>query len=232
MSEVLIYTGKVLVIQAIFYGFYRLVLRNSIRHGWNRLFLLAALVVSFAIPFIQIPDQLSVQPLEESPVIVWMHESAMEFEVVPVPKESGEANFSMWYLLPWLYVLVTCLLIGRSAVYLIFIQKLKKHSEYVKKRWFKLFKTSQTRPFSFFSNVFIPKDIFGSNAFDQILAHECVHVKQRHSIDRLLMDFFVSLFWFNPFIYLYRNALIEIHEFQESPSSSKFIQRKFAIFQF
>ncbi|WP_424963403.1 peptidoglycan DD-metalloendopeptidase family protein [Ekhidna sp.] len=214
MSEVLIYIGKVLVIQAIFYGFYRLVLRNSIRHGWNRLFLLAALVVSFAIPFIQIPDQLPVQPLEESPVIVWVQESAMEFEMVPVRKESGETAFSVWYLLPWLYVMVTCFLIGRSTVYLFFIQKLKKHSEYVKKRWFKLFKTSQTRPFSFFSNVFIPKDVFGSNAFDQILAHECVHVKQRHSIDRLLMDFFVSLFWFNPFIYLYRNALIEIHEFQ------------------
>lgn len=214
MSEVLIYIGKVLVIQAIFYGFYRLVLRNSIRHGWNRLFLLAALVVSFAIPFIQIPDQLPVPPLEESPVIVWVQESAMEFEMVPVPKESGETHFSLWHLLPWLYVLVTCFLIGRSTVYLVFIQKLKKHSEYVKKRWFKLFKTSQTRPFSFFSNVFIPKDVFGSHAFDQILAHECVHVKQRHSIDRLLMDFLVSLFWFNPFIYLYRNALIEIHEFQ------------------
>ncbi|MEQ8629702.1 peptidoglycan DD-metalloendopeptidase family protein [Ekhidna sp.] len=214
MSEVLIHIGKVLVIQAIFYGFYRLVLRNSIRHGWNRQFLLAALVVSFVIPFIQIPDQLPVQPLEESPVIVWMQESAMEFEMVPIPKENGDVDFSLWYLLPWLYVLVTFFLIGRSTVYLVFIQKLKKHSEYVKKRWFKLFKTSQTRPFSFFSNVFIPKDIFGSNAFDQILAHECVHVKQRHSIDRLLMDFLVSLFWFNPFIYLYRNALIEIHEFQ------------------
>ncbi|WP_425390451.1 N-acetylmuramoyl-L-alanine amidase [Ekhidna sp.] len=214
MSEVLIYIGKVLVIQAIFYAFYRFVLRNSVRHGWNRLFLLAALVVSFAIPFIEIPDQLPVQPLEESPVIVWMQESAVEFVMVPVPKESGEANFSMWYLLPWLYVLATVILIGRSIVYLFFIQKLKKHSEYVKKRWFKLFKTSQTRPFSFFSSVFIPKDVFGSDAFDQILAHECVHVKQRHSIDRLLMDLLVSLFWFNPFIYLYRNALIEIHEFQ------------------
>ncbi|WP_420316375.1 peptidoglycan DD-metalloendopeptidase family protein [Ekhidna sp.] len=214
MSEVLIYIGKVLVIQVVFYGFYRLVLRNSIQHGLNRLFLLAALVISFIIPFIQIPERMPIQPLVESPVIVWVQESALELEVVPVNAESEEVLFSVWHFIPLVYTLVTCILFIRSGMYLFFILKLKKHSLYVKKRWFKLFKTSQTRPFSFFSNVFIPKDVFGSNAFDQILAHECVHVKQRHSIDRLLLDFLVSLFWFNPFIYLYRNALIEIHEFQ------------------
>ena len=89
-----------------------------------------------------------------------------------------------------------------------------KPTRWVRKYWFKLFKTTQSRPFSFFSNVFIPDDIFGTKSFDQIVAHECVHVWQLHSVDRLLVDFLVALFWFNPFIYLYRRALIEVHEFQ------------------
>lgn len=213
MSEVLVYIGKVFLIQALFYGFYKLVLKQSLRHSWNRFYLLAVLILSFGIPFIETPYQQAIEPLNTDYVITWVQESAMEYELTPIISTS-ESTFNYWSVLPWLYSAIVCYLISRSVAYLFILQKLKKHSEYVKKQWFKLFKISQPRPFSFFSNVFIPEQIFGTSSFDQILAHECVHVKQRHSYDRLLMDFLVSLFWFNPFIYWYRNALIEIHEFQ------------------
>ena len=201
------------MIQALFYGFYKLVLKQSLRHSWNRFYLLAVLILSFGIPFIETPYQQAIEPLNTDYVITWVQESAMEYELTPNISTS-ESTFNYWSVLPWLYGVIVCYLISRSVAYLYLLQKLKKHSEYVKKQWFKLFKISQPRPFSFFSNVFIPEQIFGTSSFDQILAHECVHVKQRHSYDRLLMDFLVSLFWFNPFIYWYRNALIEIHEFQ------------------
>ncbi|MEQ9007718.1 MAG: peptidoglycan DD-metalloendopeptidase family protein [Ekhidna sp.] len=213
MSEVLVYIGKVFLIQALFYGFYKLVLKQSLRHSWNRFYLLSVLILSFGIPFIETPYQQAIEPLNTDYVITWVQESAMEYELTPIINTS-ESTFNYWSVLPWLYGVIVCYLISRSVAYLFILQKLKKHSEYVKKQWFKLFKISQPRPFSFFSNVFIPEQIFGTSSFDQILAHECVHVKQWHSYDRLLMDFLVSLFWFNPFIYWYRNALIEIHEFQ------------------
>jgi murein DD-endopeptidase MepM/ murein hydrolase activator NlpD len=213
MSEVLIYIGKVLIIQGVLYGLYRLALRQSLRHAWNRFYLLAALLLSFAIPFIEMPAQVELEPIDTEYVITWVQESTLEYDLVP-SGEQTTSSFSVWVIVPWLYGVIVLFLVVRSVLYLFFLQKLKKHAEYVKKHWFKLFKTSQPRPFSFFSNVFMPADLFGSSSFDQILAHECVHVKQRHSIDRLLLDFLVSLFWFNPFIYLYRNALIEIHEYQ------------------
>ncbi|SNT04043.1 N-acetylmuramoyl-L-alanine amidase [Ekhidna lutea] len=214
MNEVLIYVAKVIVIQAIFFAFYRLVLRKTARHMYNRVFLLVSLLSSFLIPFMKAPVNVPVEDWHSDEVFLWVQESVNTFELIPAATVTEEVNVSFWDISPWIYGAIALFLIGRSFMYLILLQKLKKHSEYVKKQWFKLFKTTQPRPFSFFSNVFIPGKLFGGRAFDQVLAHECVHVKQRHSIDRLLLDFLVSLFWFNPFIYWYRNALIEIHEYQ------------------
>ncbi|WP_436515342.1 N-acetylmuramoyl-L-alanine amidase [Ekhidna sp. To15] len=214
MNELIIYILKVIAIHGLLFLFYRIALRNTGRHAFNRGFLLIAVIAAFFIPLMEITIPEPVQASDEISVIMWLSEptaSMEEFELVPI---SNETTYSYWQLLPWLYALIALALMTRSIFYLYVLAKLKRHSEYVKKRWFKLFKISQDRPFSFFSNVFMPKSLFGTDAFDQILAHECEHVRRLHSIDRLLMDSVVSLFWFNPFIYLYRNALIEIHEFQ------------------
>ncbi|MEP0986668.1 peptidoglycan DD-metalloendopeptidase family protein [Ekhidna sp.] len=215
MNEVVVYLLKVIAIHGLLYLFYRLVLRNTGQHTFNRGYLILALLAAFFIPFIEIsvPETTHLMD-DEGSVIMWLSEPTSgieEFELVPVQKETAN---TYWFLIPWFYLGIAMILLMRSIFYLVVLSRLKRHSEYVKKPWFKLFKISQDRPFSFFSNVFMPKSLFGTDAFEQILAHECEHVRRYHSIDRLLMDFVVSLFWFNPFIYLYRNALIEIHEFQ------------------
>ncbi|MEM7297986.1 MAG: N-acetylmuramoyl-L-alanine amidase, partial [Bacteroidota bacterium] len=215
MNEIIIYLLKVMAIHGVLYLFYRLFLRQSTKHSLNRGYLLSALVVAFVIPFIQLslPEEKVILG-DDTPIIHWLVEPSNaleEFELVPVQED---ASFSWWSLIPLAFGIVTLILLTRSIVYLFILQKLKKHSEPIKKRWFTLFRTSQDRPFSFFRNVFMPRDLFGSDSFRQVLAHECVHVRQLHSVDRLLLDFVVSLFWFNPFIYLYRSALIEIHEYQ------------------
>ncbi|WP_421763141.1 peptidoglycan DD-metalloendopeptidase family protein [Ekhidna sp.] len=215
MNEVVVYLLKVIAIHGLLYLFYRLVLRNTGQHTFNRGYLILALFAAFFIPFIEISVPETVHPIDdEGSVITWLSEPTAgieEFELIPVQKDAAN---SYWFLIPWFYLGIAMILLVRSIFYLAVLSRLKRHSEYVKKPWFKLFKISQDRPFSFFSNVFMPKSLFGTDAFEQILAHECEHVRRYHSIDRLLMDFVVSLFWFNPFIYLYRNALIEIHEFQ------------------
>jgi len=215
MNEIIIYLLKVIVIHGLLYLLYRLLLSKSTKHAFNRMYLLGALVLAFVIPFIELPvSQEKVILAEERPIIFWLSEPSQtieEFELIPV---SNEATFSWWSLLPWGVGLVALILLSRSIVYLFILQKLKNQSEPIKQRWFTLFRTSHNRPFSFLKSVFIPRNLSGSDAFRQVLAHECVHVRQLHAIDRLLLDFVVSLLLLNTFIYLYRNALIEIHEYQ------------------
>ena len=65
---------------------------------------------------------------------------------------------------------------------------------------------------SFFSYIFWGGDKITPDEL-LVIEHELVHVRQRHSIDVLMMEFWVILKWFNPLIYLYRSSLRAIHEY-------------------
>jgi|GEM_PF-1094623 len=213
MSDAIIYLVKVMIIQGLGLGVYRWLFARTMQHGWNRAFLLCFLLGAFVIPFIQTPVPVETENWAAEQVVTLTHVQDEMLDLVPTA-QNADSSASLWPWIGLVYLLIVVGLLVRSVVYLFFIQRIKKQAEYVKRQWYKLYKTALAHPFSFFSNVFIPEPVFDSRAFDQILAHECVHVKQRHSLDRLLLDFLVSLFWFNPFIYWYRNALIEIHEYQ------------------
>ncbi|MEP5612979.1 MAG: peptidoglycan DD-metalloendopeptidase family protein [Cyclobacteriaceae bacterium] len=215
--ELIMYIFQVITIQGTFFLLYYLFLRNKTTYVLNRAYLLSTLVISFVIPFIELPVSSESIPVQitDTEVFNWKEVSSDE-EVFASDYEAVEATpaTDYWWVAKWGYLILASALIIRSIFHLLILQKLKKESHYVEKKWFKLFKTAQVHPFSFLTNVFIPNRMFGTDSFDQILEHECEHVRQYHSIDRLLVDFMAALLWFNPFMYLYRRALIEIHEYQ------------------
>lgn len=68
-------------------------------------------------------------------------------------------------------------------------------------------------PFSFFSYVFLPHQLYNESNIRAILVHEKEHIKQGHWADLFLLEI-VSIFqWFNPFVWCYRWSLKEVHEF-------------------
>lgn len=68
-------------------------------------------------------------------------------------------------------------------------------------------------PFSFLNLVFIQKDLYKNPDFKKIIAHEQTHVRQFHTIDLILVELFLILQWFNPFIWVTRKHLKNIHEY-------------------
>src|SRR5690606_6563606 len=66
--------------------------------------------------------------------------------------------------------------------------------------------------FSFFSYVFLGEHLNEKEKVT-ILAHETVHVKERHTFDLLFFEVLRILFWFNPFVYMYQNRIMVLHEF-------------------
>ena len=214
-AEILIYVIKVLALQGLFLLFYRLVLSKLVHHSLNRGYLITTLLLAMVIPFIKSPLPESSSPVMPHVVEMVVYEWVAE-PVQPAVSETSTQgwSFPIWQVLLGAYLAAVAFYLIRSGFYLIVLSRLKKQSEYVRKKWFKLFKISHSKPFSFFSSVFIPESLFGSEAFDPVLAHECAHVRKKHSFDRIFVDFLVALFWFNPFIYWYRKALIEVHEYQ------------------
>ena len=68
-------------------------------------------------------------------------------------------------------------------------------------------------PFSFFRFIFLQRETNSLTEFEQIVAHEKVHIRQRHSIDLLLAHFITLFQWFNPFVWLINKAMKTNHEY-------------------
>ncbi|MCQ2111073.1 MAG: M56 family metallopeptidase [Bacteroidaceae bacterium] len=69
-------------------------------------------------------------------------------------------------------------------------------------------------PFSWKRTVFISHKDYESGDCMAILEHEKTHCRAGHSYDMLLADILSSFQWFNPAVYLLRNELQNIHEYQ------------------
>ena len=67
--------------------------------------------------------------------------------------------------------------------------------------------------FSFLNWVFIDKDTFGLQDVNLILAHEKLHIDQKHTWDLLLGELLRIFLWFNPFIHLIIKEVKANHEF-------------------
>jgi len=68
-------------------------------------------------------------------------------------------------------------------------------------------------PFSFFPFTVIPRNVFKSENFSEILNHEKVHINQGHTFDLLLSELFAAFQWFNPIAWLIKKSVIMNHEF-------------------
>ncbi len=71
-----------------------------------------------------------------------------------------------------------------------------------------------TEPCSFFKYIFIHPDSYDFDTYEQIIDHEKIHVNQNHSIDLILAEIGVALFWFNPLAWLMRKEVEKNIEYQ------------------
>ena len=67
--------------------------------------------------------------------------------------------------------------------------------------------------FSLFKTIYI-----GHNTADTdlptIVAHERSHIAHKHSVERVVMEIFKALLWWNPFVWIASRRLVEAHEFE------------------
>ena len=68
-------------------------------------------------------------------------------------------------------------------------------------------------PFSFFKWIVYNPTQFNNTELQHIIAHERVHARQKHSIDIILNQLACVVFWFNPFVWLYKRELQQNLEF-------------------
>jgi TonB family protein len=75
--------------------------------------------------------------------------------------------------------------------------------------------TSPAVSFSFFRFVCLGQfEDLSESEKRKIMAHERVHASRYHSIDILILAVLGVCFWFNPAVRIYKNILVQLHEFE------------------
>jgi TonB family protein len=74
-------------------------------------------------------------------------------------------------------------------------------------------------PFSFYRYIVLSRSDYGTPPLEgqgmvAILAHERGHIRERHTLDLLLVDTLTALQWFNPAMWMLRQDLRAIHEYE------------------
>lgn len=67
--------------------------------------------------------------------------------------------------------------------------------------------TIEGSPFSFFSWIFIHRNLMNEPSLHEVLQHEQTHVRQWHSLDVMLSELACVVFWFNPFVWLLKREV-------------------------
>lgn len=124
------------------------------------------------------------------------------------------------FVWPWqasliaLYLAGVFVLLIRFGIQLGSLRKLIRQSVHEDYNGFTLvWNKSITAPFSFFGWVVVNSNQHTPNELEQILRHERVHVRERHSVDMIGAELVCIVFWFNPAAYLFRHLLHQTLEF-------------------
>ena len=207
MVEFLIYDLKVAVLVAAFYMFYRLLLSRETFHRVNRVVLLATAVASFVLP-------LCVITLHKT-VVVSGGSGLVTLDGFGVT-EVVEPQTPLWQT-----VAVVVFFAGMAAslgftLYNIFqVWRLISRSEHHQQPDGTVVCVAdrEVSPFSWMHFIVLsPSDYEAQDA--SVLAHERGHISLHHSLDVILVDVLTALQWFNPAMWMLRQDLRAIHEYE------------------
>ena len=205
--EFLAYDLKVAVLVAVFYMFYRLLLSRETFHGVNRVVLLLTAVASFVLPLCVITlHKTVVLNLAEGDVAI----GCLDAEVV------DDAAMPFWQMAAIaIFFIGMIVTLGYTIMSVVRVWLLIQHSEQHQQTDGTVICVApgDVSPFSWMKYIVLSRSDYEANDAS-ILAHERGHIRRHHSLDLLLVDSLTALQWFNPAMWMLRQDLRAIHEYE------------------
>ena len=224
MTTFLHYDLKVARLIAVFYMFYRLLAARETFHRLNRMVLLVSLALSLLLPLcvVTVHRTVEVASMPQPTTSVGMAEAG---EIV----EDEDSN-STGTILAVVYLLGVAFCLARTSINIWSVRRLIArcrevavpsyiHGDIGGMRLF-VADDAKVKPFSWMRTVVLSRKDYENDLADGargqsiVLAHECGHVACRHSVDMLFVDMVVALQWFNPVVWLLRQDLRTVHEYE------------------
>lgn len=213
MGVFFVYILKASVCLALFYLCYRVGLSKETFHRFNRITLLSLMVFSFLLPLVEVT--VKGVPEVSQPFL------SLEESMQAVVMNSGHVPDETSVHFPWKTLMLQVYLSGILFFLLRYVWSMG--------RMFCLLRTcrkeeweggitlyvhrKKVAPFSWMKMMVIAEDDLAKNGM-AILAHERAHILNGHSWDLLLMQVCILLQWFNPAVWLLKQELQTVHEYE------------------
>ena len=191
---------------AILLLFYKLLLENETMHQFKRFYLLGSVFIAFVIPFITFTTYVEVTP-----------DSLQQFSGSSILiSETDTSSIINWNLILWgiygIGVLIFTIKFLSNLISL--IRRIQQNPKLKIKSFINVLLSDILTPHTFFNYLFFNKEEFINKQIpSEVIAHEEAHARQLHSLDVLLMEILQIVLWFNPLIYLLKDAIKLNHEF-------------------
>ena len=199
---------------ALFFAAYWLLMRREKRHQMVRFYLLGTLLLAFLLPavhlHIAVPHQ---YVMSESATGIFPTLTYQTAETSPTgqtsPIQQADINWLFWL---WIAgaVAATAVLLVR----LVSLWRRMRGLPFVERDGIKVALVDDNTPaFSFGRRIVVGTRGFSEAEVQQLVGHERVHVRQRHTADIMLCELAKVVLWFDPFVYLYARELKRVHEY-------------------
>ena len=227
----------------LFFGSYWLLMRRETRFTMVRYYLLGTLLLSLLLPFIHLPlirqanydgndaaetAQMTYSNTPDGMAMTYTSTKGGVSEIRLTQDNNGMRRISLSEggttptildkvvdILPIIYWIGVAVTMTLLTLRLARLQRRFGRLQYKMQEGVKVSVLNDDTPaYSFGKHVVLGRNGFNPTEMQQLIGHEMVHVRQRHTLDLLLSELVKVILWFNPFVYLYQRELKRVHEYQ------------------
>lgn len=229
----MVFLLKASVVVLVLLTFYKIFLEKESFFAANRMYLLLGLLLMVSLPFIPLPNVINGQGIiskkielleSKEKVGTTTQEDAFGEPIIrdsnSVPpvlttNHPDQEKGPIYWLLVAYYFGAAVLLLNLIIQIIGILLKVLRSSDRINDTQCIIINTELVKePCSFFNYIFLNPENYDFETYEQIVAHEKIHVKKRHTIDLMLSEIIVVVLWFNPFIWLYRKEVEKNLEYQ------------------
>ena len=216
MNELFRYLIESSIVISVFYMIYLLIYNGDKNSQFNRVYLILSSFLAILLPILKIPI-LSTRQIEYTTSIhnaIQLPEIIINDNAVVI---SSQPQLTLSSILGIIYLIGLLAFLFR---FLFSLYRTIKHikaysSDSIKSGDYTIVNTKGDLPTSsFYKYLFWDNSqAFNEKETNFIMKHEEGHIRQNHTFDIIYLEILRIIFWFNPIVHGYKNAMLTVHEF-------------------
>lgn len=205
---ILPYIIKSALTLALLYTCIMPLLEKETFHRLNRIIVLGCLLLSFIIPLIHFTSG-------TNQTIDMVRQAVQLPEILIDGNANKQSVWSLTDILICIYTLGGVAMLSLTAIQTMSLMLRLRRCEHITDNKGNVIVLTDyaTSPFCLFHYIVMSHDDYANNRCF-VLTHEQEHIRLRHYIDLIILQFATIIQWFNPFVWLIGKNLKAIHEFE------------------